>query len=60
MLLTVRSENTSGNSIGIRNVYRRFELYYNDQVRFNIDSKPGQGTKVCIEIPVKRLQHQGG
>jgi len=41
-------------------VYRRFELYYNDQVRFNIDSKPGQGTKVCIEIPVKRLQHQGG
>lgn len=60
MLLTVRSENTSGNSIGIRNVYRRFELYYNDQVRFNINSKPGQGTEVSFEIPVKLLQHQEG
>lgn len=60
MLLSVRSEDTSGNSIGIRNVYRRFELYYNDQVRFNINSKPGEGTEVSFEIPVKLLEHQEG
>lgn len=60
MLLSVRSENTSGLSIGIRNVYRRFELYYNDQVRFNIHSKPGEGTVVSFEIPVKLLEHQDG
>ncbi|MGG6313621.1 sensor histidine kinase [Paenibacillus macerans] len=58
MLLSVRSENTSGNSIGIRNVYRRFELYYNDQVRFDINSKPGQGTEVSFEIPIRLLEHQ--
>lgn len=50
MLLSLRSENPSGNSIGIRNVYRRLELYYKDQVRFNINSKPGQGTEVSFEI----------
>ncbi|MBM6996225.1 sensor histidine kinase [Paenibacillus sp. DXFW5] len=58
ILLSVRSENTSGNSIGIRNVYRRFELYYNDQVRFNISSNSGQGTVVSVEIPIRLLEHQ--
>lgn len=58
MLISMRSESTSGNSIGIRNVYRRLELYYNDLVRFNIDSKPNQGTTVSFEIPIRLLDHQ--
>lgn len=58
MLLSVRSENPAGNSIGIRNVYRRLELYYNDQVRFDISSGPNQGTEVSFEIPVKLLEHR--
>lgn len=58
MLISMRSESTSGNSIGIRNVYRRLELYYNDLVRFDIDSKPNQGTTVSFEIPIRLLDHQ--
>lgn len=58
MILAVRSESTSGNSIGIRNVYRRLELYYDDLVRFDIASKPNQGTIVSFEIPIRLLDHQ--
>ncbi|MGZ7442587.1 sensor histidine kinase [Paenibacillus sp. TH7-28] len=58
MLVAVRSENASGSSIGIRNVYRRFELYYRDQVRFDISSKPHQGTEVSFEVPIKLLERQ--
>ncbi|MNC57642.1 hypothetical protein D3C75_1073200 [compost metagenome] len=58
MILSVRSENTSGNSIGIRNVYRRLELYYDDLVRFNIVSQLDEGTEVYFEIPIKLINRQ--
>ncbi|WP_245955014.1 sensor histidine kinase [Fontibacillus phaseoli] len=60
MILAVRSENVSGNSIGIRNVYRRLELYYDDLVRFDIASQPNEGTEVSFEIPIKQLNQQEG
>lgn len=60
MILAVRSENVSGNSIGIRNVYRRLELYYDDLVRFDIASQPNKGTEVSFEIPIKQLNQQEG
>ncbi|WP_080840690.1 sensor histidine kinase [Cohnella massiliensis] len=58
VLISIRNENTSGTSIGIRNVYSRFKLYYNDLVRFDIYSKPDRGTTVFFEIPVRLLDHQ--
>lgn len=58
MLISMRSESTSGNSIGIRNVYRRLELYYDDLVQFDIDSEPNHGTTVSFEIPIRLLDHQ--
>lgn len=57
VILAVRNENSSGTSIGIRNVYRRLELYYDDQVRFDIVSRPDEGTEVSYEIPLKLLDH---
>ncbi|WP_410770452.1 sensor histidine kinase [Fontibacillus sp. BL9] len=60
MILAVRSENVSGNSIGIRNVYRRLELYYDDLVRFDMVSQPNEGTEVSFEIPIKQLNQQEG
>lgn len=57
VILAVRNENSSGTSIGIRNVYRRLELYYDDQVRFDIVSQPGLGTEISYEIPLKLLDH---
>ncbi|AZK45721.1 sensor histidine kinase [Paenibacillus lentus] len=56
VILAVRNENSSGTSIGIRNVYRRLVLYYDDQVRFDIVSQPGLGTEISYEIPLKLLE----
>ncbi|MDR9856347.1 sensor histidine kinase [Paenibacillus sp. VCA1] len=58
IMKAVQIENVSGNSIGIRNVYRRLELYYNDLVRFDIQSKWQEGTLVLFEIPMKLLNRQ--
>ncbi|ASA26093.1 sensor histidine kinase [Paenibacillus donghaensis] len=56
LLFTIQSETSSGTNIGIRNVYRRLELYYEDQVRFEISSIPNQETVVIFEIPLRLLE----
>lgn len=56
----VQTQDESGANIGIRNVYRRLELYYHDQVRFDIVSSPQQGTTVFFEIPIKFLSGMAG
>ncbi|AIQ60899.1 cache domain-containing sensor histidine kinase [Paenibacillus borealis] len=56
LLFAIRNENSSGANIGIRNVYRRLELYYADQVRFEISSTPGLGTVVTFGIPLRLLE----
>lgn len=60
VLYHMRSKEESGGSnIGIRNVYRRLELYYDDKVDFNLVSRIGEGTEVSFEIPLQLLEHQG-
>ncbi|NQX49497.1 histidine kinase [Paenibacillus tritici] len=56
LMFAVRKEDYSGANIGIRNVYRRLELNYADQVRFEISSTPGQGTVVTFGIPLRLLE----
>ncbi|MHA6534001.1 sensor histidine kinase [Paenibacillus sp. BAC0078] len=56
LLYAIRNEDSSGANIGLRNVYRRLELYYEDQVRFEIISAPDQGTVVSIGIPLRLLE----
>lgn len=56
LMYAIRTEDSSGTNIGIRNVYRRLELYYADQVRFDIASTPNQGTVVTFAIPIKLLE----
>lgn len=51
-------EDQGGSNIGIRNVYRRLELYYDDKVSFNVTSKLGEGTEVSFRIPVHLLDQQ--
>ena len=41
---------------GIKNAIRRLKLIYRDQCNVTIQSKPGIGTKVIIEIPALTLQ----
>lgn len=56
-------EDRGGNNIGIRNIYRRLELYYDDKVIFNVTSQVGEGTQVSFRIPLyllDRLDAGGG
>ncbi|GAK42765.1 sensor histidine kinase [Paenibacillus urinalis] len=56
----IRSQEESGGyNIGMRNVYRRLELYYDNQVKFNLKSKIEEGTEVSFEIPLQLLERQG-
>ncbi|WP_424768401.1 cache domain-containing sensor histidine kinase [Paenibacillus sp. sgz302251] len=43
--------NSGGRSIGLRNVLSRCRLYYGKLLQLNIDSVPGEGTAITIEIP---------
>lgn len=59
ILFNVQNEEvSSGTNVGIRNVYRRLELYYEDQVRFDISSAPNKGTVVTFGIPLKLLERK--
>lgn len=42
-------ENTS--RVGLFNIYRRLKLFYSDRFTFRLDSTPGKGTRVTIQIP---------
>ena len=42
---------SSKSGIGLKNVYRRIKLYYNDRGEFLIDSKEGEGMTVTLRIP---------
>lgn len=52
----MHSDDDASKHIGIRNVFRRLELYYRDSVMFTIVSKENEGTKVSYEIPVRLLE----
>jgi two-component system sensor histidine kinase YesM len=56
LLNNIRTEDSPGLNIGMRNVYRRLELYYADQVTFEIISVPDAGTAVSFGIPLKLLE----
>lgn len=61
VLYHMRSKEESGGSnIGMRNVYRRLELYYDDKVNFRLMSKMDEGTEVLFEIPIQLLESQEG
>ncbi len=41
----------TGSGIGMKNVQERLEVLYGNQAHFSVDSSPGRGTLVSIEIP---------
>ncbi|MEH7095767.1 sensor histidine kinase [Neobacillus vireti] len=51
LIKELEKENDMGKSVGIKNVYYRLKLYYQDQFHFQLDSKEGEGTVIIIKIP---------
>jgi two-component system sensor histidine kinase YesM len=58
ILQSMQQSNQSGKHVGIRNVYKRLELFYNERVDFFIDSKPGQGTRIGFKIPLDQINKE--
>ncbi|PWW07183.1 two-component system sensor histidine kinase YesM [Paenibacillus cellulosilyticus] len=52
----MRSDTRTDDHIGIRNVYRRLELFYKGIVRFHINSDPDKGTEAGFHIPLSQLK----
>lgn len=51
LLSYVHQDVEMGERIGVQNVIYRLRLYYPDRFKFDIQSEPGMGTKIYIEIP---------
>lgn len=51
--------NLNRKGIGISNIYQRLKLFYEEDVKFEIESKVGEGTRITIIIPdnVKEVGH---
>ncbi|KAB8125922.1 HAMP domain-containing protein [Gracilibacillus oryzae] len=45
---------SSGNSIGLKNVISRLRLHYGDQFSYHIDTKENKGTRIVLSIDFKR------
>jgi two-component system, LytTR family, sensor kinase len=41
-----------GAGIGMRNVRERLEVLYGADARFEVESRPGRGTRITLELPV--------
>ncbi|MBW7454516.1 sensor histidine kinase [Paenibacillus sepulcri] len=48
----LESEEVIGERIGVQNVIYRMKLIYGSRFRFLIESAPGQGTYICLSVPV--------
>jgi two-component system, LytTR family, sensor kinase len=48
----VTAQSSSGNGIGMKNVRERLEVLYGGEARFEVESRPGRGTRVTLEIPM--------
>jgi two-component system, LytTR family, sensor kinase len=47
----VTAESHSGNGIGMKNVRERLEVLYGGEACFEVESRPGRGTRVTLEMP---------
>lgn len=44
--------------LGVRNVHERIRLYYGEPWGLQIDSEPGQGTRITLRIPAQDAQQK--
>ena len=49
----IRGENEDFNSIGIKNVNRRIQLYYGEGWGLSMESRVNRGTMVTVSLPLK-------
>jgi two-component system LytT family sensor kinase len=57
---TSGTSSSSGTGIGMVNVSERLQVVYGDAAQITIESQPGQGTLVRLELPVLLAEDMGG
>jgi two-component system LytT family sensor kinase len=57
---TSGSSSSSGTGIGMVNVSERLQVVYGDAAQITIESQPGRGTLVRLELPVLLAEEMGG
>lgn len=45
----------SGQSIGLKNIHTRIQLYYGRQYGLTLESEPSMGTSITITIPIQEV-----
>jgi two-component system LytT family sensor kinase len=55
----VTAQSHSGNGIGMKNVRERLEVLYGGEARFEVESRPGRGTRVTLEMPMMYYSTDG-
>jgi len=50
----VEGANSSGTGIGLKNLRARLETLYGSRQKLEIASRPGEGTRVVVEIPCRK------
>ncbi|MEK4368613.1 sensor histidine kinase [Paenibacillus sp. FSL H7-0942] len=59
LLRDIRSERPrNGEHVGLRNVYRRLELFYEGNAIFDLSSVPGKETIAGYRIPISKLEQR--
>jgi two-component system, sensor histidine kinase YesM len=53
LLSSLEKEEDIGENVGIKNVFYRLQLYYENQFQFQLDSKEKEGTTITIKLPDK-------
>jgi len=54
------SSSSSGTGIGMVNVSERLQVVYGDAAQITVESQPGHGTLVRLELPVLLAEEMGG
>ncbi|MDR2608478.1 MAG: sensor histidine kinase [Treponema sp.] len=49
----IRGENDDFNTIGLRNVNRRIQLYYGSEYGIGLESSPGRGAMITVKLPAE-------
>ena len=49
-----RMQTESGSHYGMKNIEKRLELFYGEKIPIQIESSPGIGTCIIINIPIRK------
>lgn len=57
---TEPTRSSSGNGIGLKNVNDRIRLTFGEEYGLRVESRPGTGTTVMVDLPYREPENDGG